>query len=52
MSDIQSDLKSFNIKRNSLHPASESAKKISIQIFEYQARLNELTYLLNISNEN
>lgn len=52
MADIQTELAKLKKSRNVLHPCSDGAKKFSIQIFEYEARLNELTYLLNVSNEN
>ena len=52
LSDCQRELATFTQNRNKLHPASEDAKKLSIQMFEYQAKISELTFLLNVSHEN
>lgn len=39
-------------ERNRLHPKSQQASTLSIKIFEMEARLSEVKYLIDIYNEN
>jgi hypothetical protein len=52
LSEIQGSLKQAKDERASLHPKSKQATEISILIFQYNATITELTYLLNICHEN
>jgi hypothetical protein len=48
VAELQQLLKKLNGDRRSLHPKSNEAARISVQIFENEARLTEAVHCLNL----
>lgn len=50
LTEIKETILFSTVKRSGLHPKSNEAGQLSIKIFEMEARLSEVKYLIDIYN--